>query len=199
MPGFSRIFTAPLPRGPALVVGLLAAAACSPPAVTSERNDAVPIPPGATVAFQGSTSNGSTRVDPAVANDSVHHMIQRAIATQLRQKGYTVVDSSQPATFTVRYYLSMTSTTGYAPTAGGVSGPKVGGYRGYGYGYGQEVLVATPDTLKNVSFEVGLVDEKAGRTAWRGIYQREPKNEAPNEKRINTLAAEIFKTLPKVP
>jgi hypothetical protein len=58
----------------------------------------VPIPSGATVNFRSATNTGSARVDPSVADDSVHHMIQRAIVAQLRQKGYTIVDSGTPAT-----------------------------------------------------------------------------------------------------
>lgn len=181
---------------------LLAIAGCSSPA-TSERNSAVPIPSGATVAFHGSASDGSSQVDPSVANDSIHHMIQRAITAQLQQKGYKVVDSGQPYTFTVRYFLQLQSTQGFAPTGGGVSGPKVGGYRGYGYGYGQnaqaELADVQSETLKTASFGVDLVDEKAGRTAWRGALEREPKSTAPDQARVNSVVAEVMKSLPAVP
>lgn len=187
----------------ATAAGLLAVTACGGSAVTSERNDAVPVPAGATVAFRGSASDASPRVDPAVANDSVHHMIQRAITGQLRLKGYTIVDSSKASTFTVQYYLAVSNAkVGYAATGGGVSGPKVGGYGAYGYGYGPGYanLESQPlDTVKNVSFEVALVDLKAGRTAWRGVFEAEPKNKAPSQERINTVVADVFKTAPKVP
>jgi hypothetical protein len=187
---------------PILIASVVTTSACAGSSgVTFERNDAVPIPAGATVTFDGSASEGGTRVDPAVANDSVHHMIQRAIVTQLRQQGYTIVDSGQAATFDVRYFLRLQSTSGLAPTAGGVAGPNVGGGRGYGYGYGYRdtTIVSTRATTSNVSFEVDLVDERAGRTAWRGMYTGEPKSNAPSAERINSLVAEIFKTLPKVP
>jgi hypothetical protein len=187
-----------LPWAAALVV----AAGCSS-SVTSEQNSAITIPSGATVAFHGSASEGNPRVDPAVSNDSIHHMIQRAIAGQLTAKGYTVVDSSQPSNFTIRYYLELASTTGYAPTAGGVSGPAVGGYRGYGYGYGQdaqaELATAQQATMEKASFGVDLVDEKAGRTVWRGAYEAEPKTKAPDQARINKVVADVMKSLPRVP
>ena len=140
-------------------------------------------------------------MDPGVTNDSVHHMIQRAIVAQLRAKGYTLVDSGTPATFKVRYFLQVQSTTGLAPTAGGVSGPNVGGGRGYGYGYGfkDTTAVSTRATTSTASFEVDLVDERAGRTAWRGMYTGEPKKGAPSEERINSLVGKIFETLPAVP
>ena len=188
--------------GGVLTLAAVLVAACSGTSgVSSERNDTVPIPSGATVNFRGTTNTGSARVDPAVANDSVHHMIQRAIMAQLRAKGYTLVDSGTPATFKVRYFLQVQSSTGLAPTAGGVSGPNVGGGRGYGYGYGfkDTTAVSTRATTSTASFEVDLVDEKAGRTAWRGMYTGEPKKGAPSEERINSLVAKIFETLPKVP
>jgi len=194
--------TAPIRRLTTLA-GLLAVAACGSNAVSFERNDAVPIPSGATVAFNGAISDASPRVDPTVSNDSVHHMIRRAITSQLRLKGYTIVDSAQPATFSVQYYLAVkTDKVGYAATGGGVSGPKVGGYGAYGYGYGPGYanFANQPlDSIKSVTFEAALVDTKMGRTAWRGIYSAEPKSKAPGEARINTLAADIFATLPKVP
>lgn len=188
---------------PVLVaLGLLALAGC-PSSTTSERNSAVAIPSGASVSFRGGASEGNAQVDPSVSNDSVHHMIQRAIASQLRQKGYAIVDSGQASTFTVRYYLALQSTTGYAPTAGGVSGPQVGGYRGYGYGYGQDAHAdlanATQATMKTASFGVDLVDEKAGRTVWRGSWEKEPKNKVPDEARINQVVADVMKSLPQVP
>lgn len=192
-------------QGPALCAALLIGTACGPSAsVTSERNDAVPIPAGATVQFRGAPDDASARVDQSVPNDSVHHRIQTAIRSELRRKGYTLVDSSASATFTVRYFLEVkTSDIGFAPTAGGVSGPAVGGYRGYGYGYGREglsdVAAAPSDSSRDVSFEVSLVDEKLGRTAWRGMYAGKPQGNAPSQERVNQLAAKIFETLPRVP
>ena len=187
----------------AAVACVLAVTACGGSSVTFERNDAVPVPAGATVGFHGSTSDASPRLDPAVENDSVHHMIQRAITTQLKLKGYRIVDSGQAATFTVQYYLAVgNAEVGYAATGGGVSGPKVGGYgaHGYGYGPGYANFESQPlDTVKQVSFEVALVDLRAGRTAWRGVFQAEPKHKAPSQERINSVVAEVFKSAPKVP
>ena len=185
----------------ALAAVLVASCSSGTSGVSSERNDAVPIPSGATVNFRGTATDGSARVDPGVANDSVLHMIQRAIMAQLRAKGYTLVDSGTPATFKVQYFLQVQSNTGLAPTAGGVSGPNVGCGRGYGYGYGfkDTTVVSTRATTSTASFEVDLVDERAGRTAWRGMYTGEPKKGAPTEERINSLVGKIFETLPAVP
>lgn len=188
--------------GSVLALAVVLAAACSSTSgVSFERNDAVPIPSGATVNFRGGATDGSGQVDPRVANDSVHQMIQRAIVAQLRAKGYTLVDSGTPATFQVRYFLRVQSETELAPTAGGVTGPNVGGGRGYGYGYGYKdtTIVSTRATVSTASFEVDLVDDKVGRTAWRGMYTGEPKKGAPSEERINSQAAKIFETLPAVP
>jgi len=194
----------------ALAASLLAAAACSPPSITSDRNPDVPIPAGATVAFHGATSEGSSQVDPAVGNDIIHARIQKAILAQLTKKGYTVVDSSKPSTFNVRYYVGVKQSTGYQTTTTGVgyAGPYYGGYGGYGYGYGwggyggyggMATTTTTPYTTTNVSFVVDLADAATGKTAWRGIYNGEAQSSAPSDSRLNSLATSIFSTLPKVP
>ena len=195
-------------RAFALVAGLAGAAACSPPSITSDRNPDIPIPAGATVAFRGQTSEGTTQVDPAVANDIVHSRIQQAILAQLREKGYTVVDTTQPSNFNVRYYVGVAQNTSYVSTTTGM-GAYYGGYGGYGYGYGwggyggyyggTAVTTTSPVTTTNVSFVVELSESTGGKTAWRGIYQGEARNSAPSQERINSLAKSIFATLPKVP
>ena len=189
------------------VAGLVTAAACSPPVITSDRNPEVPIPAGATVAFHGQTSEGTTQVDPSVSNDIIHARIQQAILAQLTQKGYTIVDSSKPSTFNVRYYVGMKQSTGYVTTTTGVgyAGPYYGGYGGYGYGYGwggyggMATSTTTPYTTTNVSFVVELVDAATTKTAWRGIYQGEASSTPPSDSRLNSLAKSIFSTLPVVP
>jgi hypothetical protein len=194
----------------ALAAALLAAAACSPPSITSERNSTIPIPAAATVAFVGSTSEGTTQVDPAVSNDIMHARIQAAINTQLQKKGYTVVDSSKPSTFHVRYYVGVKQSTSYVTTTTGVgmAGPYYGGYGGYGYGGygygwggygGMATSTTSPVTNTNVSFVVDLVEASSGKTAWRGIYNGEAQSSAPSDSRLNNLATSIFSTLPKVP
>lgn len=186
---------------------LLAAGACSPPSITSERNPAIAIPTAATVAFVGGTSEGNRQVDPAVNNDIIHARIQAAIKTQLQKKGYTIVDSASPALFHVRYYVGVKQNTSYVTTTTGVgyAGPYYGGYGPYGYGYGwggyggTAVTTTTPVTNTNVSFVVDLVDVKSGSVAWRGIYNGQAQSSAPSDSRLNSLAQSIFSTLPKVP
>ena len=184
-----------------LLLAAMAATGCGGPAVSSERNDAVPIPAKATVVFPAAPAGGA-QLNAAVSNDSVHHMIRRAITTQLQQKGYTIVADGAPATFTVRYYLAVQTTAdSHAPTGGGVSGPAI---KGYGLGYGKTAdtpmsSLPAPEPVTNASFEVALVDERMGRTAWRGILEGKPKGDAPSEARISTLVAEVCKSLPSVP
>jgi len=184
-------------------VGLLTVAGCSGPSVSSERNSAVPIPAGATVQFRGRTSTVGTRADLAAANDSVlHRHIQQAIMAQLKAKGYTVVDTNTAANFTVRYFLAVkVSADSYGQTGGGVGGPPINGV-GLGYGRTQDTKLTAgppPEPVANASFEVDLVDERGGRTAWRGVLTAEPKSETPSEQRINDLVARVMKTLPQVP
>lgn len=199
------------PVRPLLLAAALLAAGCTPPTISSERNPAVPIPAGASVAFVGATTEGETQVNPAISNEIIHKRIQAAIMAQLASKGYTVVDSSQPATFHVRYFVGMKQNTSYVTTSTGVSygGPYYGGYGPYGYGYGYGwggyggmstgVTTTSPVTTTNVSFVVDLVDTKSGDTAWRGIYQGEAQDTPPSDDRLKKLSSAIFQSLPKVP
>ena len=192
----------PLPlRGAAAIAALLAVGACGGPTINAERNDAVPIPAGATVQFLGQTSSLGTG-NQSAANDTIHRHIQRAIIGQLKAKGYTVVDTSTRANFTVRYFLAVQTSAGsYGNPGGAVGGPKIAGYGlGYGRTPGTQLNpLPAPEPVTNASFEVALVDERAGRTAWRGTLEAEPKSDAPSQQRINDLVAKVMKSLPSVP
>ena len=185
--------------------GLAIIAACGP-TISSDRDSTIPIPAGATVEFEGGSVEGPQQVDPAVQNNIVHRRIQLAIVSQLQQKGYTLVDSNQAATFRVRYFVGIKQNTEYVTTTTGVASPYYGpwGY-GYGYGwgagwgYGGGITTTQAVNTTDASFVVDLVDEKSGNTAWRGIWQGSPGPKAPSEDQVNTTMAKIFKTLPKVP
>jgi hypothetical protein len=193
------------PRLLVTAAGLALIAACGP-SISSDRDSTIPIPAGATVEFEGGTVDGPQQVDPAVQNNIVHRRIQLAIVSQLQQKGYTLVDSNQAATFRVRYFVGIKQNTEYVTTTTGVVSPYYGpwGY-GYGYGwgagwgYGGGITTTQAVNTTDASFVVDLVDEKSGNTAWRGIWQGSPGPKAPSEDQINVTMAKIFATLPKVP
>jgi len=186
--------------------GLATTIAACGPTISSDRDSTIPIPAGSTVEFEGGTVEGARQVDPAVQNNIVHRRIQLAIVSQLQQKGYTLVDSNQTATFRVRYFVGIKQNTEYVTTTTGVASPYYGpwGY-GYGYGwgagwgYGGGITTTQAVNTTDASFVVDLVDEKSGNTAWRGIWQGSPGPKAPSEDQVNTTMAKIFKTLPKVP
>ena len=189
----------------ATAAGIATIAACGP-SISSDRDSTIPIPAGATVEFEGGSVEGPQQVDPAVQNNIVHRRIQLAIVSQLQQKGYKVVDSTQEATFRARYFVGIKQNTEYVTTTTGVASPYYGpwGY-GYGYGwgpgwgYGGGITTTQAVNTTDASFVVDLVEEKSGNTAWRGIWQGSPGPKAPTEDQINTTMAKIFATLPKVP
>ncbi|MBP2648623.1 MAG: hypothetical protein H6Q77_2247 [Gemmatimonadetes bacterium] len=187
----------------ATAAGILAVAACGP-TISSDRDPTIPIPAGATAEFEGGTVEGPQQVDPATRNDIVHRRIQLAIVQQLQEKGYKVVDSTQEATFRVRYFVGIKKSTEYVTTTTGVAYSPWGYGYGYGwgyggYGYGGGITTTQPVTTTDVSFVVDLVDEKTGNTAWRGIWQGTPGAKAPSQDQVNTTMAKIFSTAPKVP
>lgn len=192
----------------ATAVAILGVAACGP-SISSDRDSSIPIPAGATVEFDGGTVEGAQQANPAVQNSIMHRRIQLAIIKQLQQKGYTIVDSSQDATFRVAYFVGIQKSTDYVTTTTGVGmSPYYGGWGygygygwgpGWGYGYGTAVTTTQPVTTTDVSFVVQLTDEKTGNTAWRGLWQGSPGPKPPSEDQVNTTMAKIFSSLPKVP
>ena len=198
-----------------LATGILVAA-CGPK-ITSDRDKSIPIPAGATVEFEGGVLEGTNQLDPSVSNNIVHRRIQLAIVAQLTQRGFTMVDSTQDATFRVRYYVGVTSSTSLVTTTTGMGmmGPGMGmmgpgwgmgwGMGGMGMGGmgmmggGMAVSNTTPVTNTEASFVVDLQDEKSGNTAWRAVWQGSPGSRAPTEQEINTTMARMFSSLPKVP
>lgn len=188
---------------PVAAAGLLAVGGCATsPSISSERNSSVPIPAGATVQFRGQTSSNGVPANQAVTDATVHRNIQQAIVAQLTSKGYTLVDTSTNATFTVRYFLAVKTTAdSYGNPGRGAGAPQISGY-GLGYGRTADTKlqpIAGPEPVTNASFEVDLVDERAGRTAWRGVLQTEPKSSTPSQQRINDLVGKVMQTLPQVP
>jgi hypothetical protein len=185
--------------------GILGAAACGP-TISSDRDSTIPIPAAATVEFEGGTVEGPQQVDPAVQNSIVHRRIQLAIIAELQKKGYRIVDSTEAATFRVRYFVGIQKNTEYVTTTTGVASPYYGpwGY-GYGYGwgagwgYGGGITTTQAVNTTDASFVVDLQDEKSGNTAWRGTWQGSPGPKPPTEDQINTTMAKIFATCPKVP
>ena len=101
-----------------LATGILVAA-CGPK-ITSDRDKSIPIPAGATVEFEGGVLEGTNQLDPSVSNNIVHRRIQLAIVAQLTQRGFTMVDSTKDATFRVRYYVGVTSSTSLVTTTTGM-------------------------------------------------------------------------------
>jgi hypothetical protein len=197
-----------------LATGILVAA-CGP-SITSDRDSSIPIPKGATVEFEGGTLEGTNQLDPAVQNNIVHRRIQQAIVTQLTQRGFTMVDSTQEATFRVRYFVGVQTSTSLVTTTSGVGmmGPGMGMGMGPGWGMGwgmggmgmggmgmggMAVSNTTPVTNTDASFVVDLIDEKSGNTAWRAVWQGSPGSRAPSEQEINTTMSRIFNSLPRVP
>src|SRR5262245_56812547 len=83
------------------------AVVCACTNISHDRDDAIRIPPGATVSFGGSSYEGSQNLDPTVPNDIVHRRIRSALVAQLEAKGYKVVDDPQTADFLVRYFVGM--------------------------------------------------------------------------------------------
>src|SRR5262249_5400787 len=102
-----------------LLAAVVVVCACA--TITYDRDDAIRIPPGATVAFGGVSYEGSQNLDSTVANDIVHRRIRTALVAQLEAKGYKVVDDPQTADFLLRYFVGVRRGTRQVATTSGVS------------------------------------------------------------------------------
>jgi Domain of unknown function (DUF4136) len=164
--------------------------------ISYDRDDAIPIPAGATVAFAGGKSEGRENLDPAVDNDIVHRRIQSSLVTQLQSKGFKVVDNTASAEFLVRYFVAVRRETVPVATSGTprTATPVRPGW-GWGWG-GGAVTTITPTDFSEVSFVVDLVQRSSGHTAWRAVWRGNPSTRAPTQEQIDDTMARIFSSAP---
>lgn len=185
--------TRPFERLLILVVAMVLSACAN---ISYDRDDAIPIPAGATVAFAGGKSEGRENLDPAVDNDIVHRRIQNSLVAQLKSKGFKVVDNTASADFLVRYFVAVrretvpVATSSTPRTATPVS-------PGWGWGWGGgTVTTITPTDFSEVSFVVDLVQRSSGHTAWRAVWRGNPSTRAPTQEQIDDTMARIFSSAP---
>jgi Domain of unknown function (DUF4136) len=175
----------------AVAIGLSACAN-----ISYDRDDAIAIPAGATVAFAGGKSEGRENLDPAVDNDIVHRRIQSSLVTQLQSKGFKVVDNASSADFLVRYFVAVRRDTAQVATTRTPRGaPAMGPGWGWGWG-GGTVTTITPADFSEVSFVVDLVQRSTGHTAWRAVWRGNPSTRAPTQQQIDDTMARIFSSAP---
>lgn len=179
-------------RRVALLAAVMVVCACAN--ISYDRDDAIRIPPGATVAFGGSSYEGSQNLDPAVANDIVQRRIRIALVAQLEAKGYKVVDDPQAADFLVRYFVGVRRGTRQVAQTAGMSNSPWG--PGWGWGWGTTVTTVTPVEFQDVSFVVALVERTTGHTAWRAVWRGEPGSRAPTQQDIDSKIARMFRSAP---
>jgi len=183
---------------PILTVAL-ALSACSTN-ISHERDKAVAIPAGATVAFAPGHAEGRENVDPAVRNEIVHQRIQSSIVRELQAKGFKVVDDPASADFLVRYFVRVNRNTGQVATQAGLTRTPT---PGPGWGVGWNWTAGATGTsspqvgaVSNASFVVDLVERSSGRMAWRGTWQGDPGPRAPTQQEVDNTMARIFRSAP---
>lgn len=185
--------TRPFERFLTLAVAMVLSACAN---ITYDRDAAIPISAGATVAFAGGSSEGRENLDPAVGNDIVHRRIQRSLVTHLEASGFKVVDNAATADFLARYFVAVRRETAMvaSSTAHRVS-PAMGPGWGWGWG-GGTVTTITPMDFTEVSFVVALVQRTTGQTAWRAVWRGNPTTRAPTQEQIDDTMARIFRSAP---
>jgi hypothetical protein len=184
-------------RGAAWAALVVLAAGCGP-TITSDRDQSVPIPQGATYIWHGGADLSQQQVDPNIQNDIVHQRIQNAINAQLKAKGFVQTTDSATAYFAVRYYIALQKSTQLVTTTTGVGyGGYYGGY-GYGWGYGGYgggISTTTPVTSTDGGVVIDLLQNSTGKLVWRGQVTGQVGDHAPSEQRVNQVTAEVMASL----
>ncbi|MFI5211169.1 MAG: DUF4136 domain-containing protein, partial [Gemmatimonadales bacterium] len=122
-------------RGAACAALVVLAAGCGP-TISSDRDQSLPIPAGATYVWHGGGDLSQQQVDPNIQNDIVQQRILNAINAQMKAKGFVLTTDSAGAYFAVRYYMALQQSTQMVTTTTGVGYYGGGYYGGYGYGWG---------------------------------------------------------------
>jgi hypothetical protein len=173
----------------------LTLSACAP--ITYDRDEAVSIPPQATVAFAGGKWADEGNLDPAVDDDTVHGRIQGSITSQLQSRGYSITRNEETADFLVRYFISLRREPTTVAATGALSRATPAARPGWGWGWsGGTVTTITPQDFANDSLVVELVERATGQVAWRASWRGEPSTKAPTREEIDEKMEQIFRSAP---
>lgn len=171
------------------VLGTLTLAACGP-SLSSDRDETIPVPSGATFAVTGGANVGEER-DPALQSGIVHQRIQTAIRNELMAKGFKEAPEAS-ADFHVRYFISMKTSTEYRTTTTGV------GYRGpygYGWGWGGGMATSYPVEVTEGGAVIDLIQRSTGKTAFRATLKGDAPDTPPSQERVNKAVTNMLKNL----
>jgi len=157
-----------------LAVSTLVALACSSAEITTNRDQQVPLPKGATWAWGRRDTISHYETDPAAENPDVHRLVQQSIEYSLKSKKWTKVDDPDQAQLLVTYHIGLKRGTEYVATTTAVGGAWYGGY-GWGY-YGAPTYVMTTETP--IAYNQGALliivrDRASGNVAWNGLYKKD--------------------------
>jgi hypothetical protein len=174
---------------------VFALGACAP--ISYDRDDAVSIPPNATVAFVGGKWQEQENPDPAVDDDTVHRSIQDSIVAQLQSRGYTLARNEQTADFVVRYFIGVRREPTPVTSTGSLARATPAPRPGWGWGWSAgTVTTITPQDFATDSFVVELIERSTGRSAWRAVWRGEPGTRAPTRQEIDEKMAGLFRSAP---
>jgi hypothetical protein len=169
--------------------------ACAP--ISHDRDDAVAIPPNATVAFAGGKWEEQEGLDAAVDDDTVHRRIQSSIASQLQTRGYTLTRSAETADFVVRYFIGLRREPTPVTSTGSLARATPAPRPGWGWGWSAgTVTTLTPRDFAEDSLVVELIERSTGRSAWRAVWRGEPDTRAPTREEIDAKMEQIFRSAP---
>ena len=180
-------------RGAAWAALLVLAAGCGP-TISSDRDENLPIPAGATYVWHGGADLTQQQVDPNIQNGIVHQRIQAAIDSQMKAKGFVETTDSATAYFALRYFMALQQSTQLVTTTTGVGW---GGGWGYGWGWGGwggGISTTTPVTSTDGGLVIDVLQNSDGKLVWRGQVSGQVGDKAPSTQRVNQVVTEVMAT-----
>jgi hypothetical protein len=191
-------------------------AACGPPAVSSDRDETIPIPQGASWAWALPDTTNRWARDPALGNEITHQRYVRAIAATMEARGFRQVSDPSAADFLLTYHAGgrhgapgSHGAVMVGFSVGGWGMPYHGGYRygwdwpGWGWGfYGPPIYGYGPYVgYGSVPYQAGAVfvllrQRESGNVAWQVSYALDPyETQRVTEAQVKEIVNRLFADL----
>lgn len=198
-------------RAAAAAASLASAAACAP-TISSDRDEFISIPQGATWAWGARDTTGRYERDPALSNEITHQRLQRAIEAAMQAKGFRQTADTSQAEFLLTYYMGVRRSSMAGRAAVGMGFGWYGGwgrydpwgwYRPWGWGwYGPPWWGGAMTTMYPRPYGEGMLvallrQRSTLDVAWRAQYNMDGYDaHRLSRGRVQEVVNKLFNDLP---
>lgn len=199
-------------RAALAVAGVASAAACAP-AISSDRDEFIPIPQGATWAWGPRDTAALDERDPALGNEIVHQRLQRAIEAAMQAKGFHKTADTSQAEFLLTYYMGVRRSAMAGTAVVGMGFGWHGGWGryhpwgryspwGWGWGWYGSPMWGAAMTMYPRAYGEGMLvahlrQRSTGDVAWRAQYNMDVYDaHRLSRGRVQEVVNRLFNDLP---